>query len=115
MLHTQPRFPIAIQTGWVDYSPALRYHASQRIGSSLAEFAPRIRSVTVRVSDDAPHTTRQRRCDIDVVTTDAGVVSASSTGRNLFALVDRALASLATTLRHRSSVEPLGEEHRRIA
>ena len=115
MPHTRPRFPIAVQTGWVDYSPALRYHASERIGSSLAEFAPRIRSVTVRIADDAPHTTRQRRCDIGVVTTDAGVVSASSTGRNLFALVDDALASLVTMFRQRRSDEPLGELHRRIA
>jgi hypothetical protein len=99
----------------VDYSPALRYHALERLGSSLAEFAPRIRSVTLRISDDPPHTTRQRRCDIDVVTTDAGVVSASSAGRNLFALVDRALGSLVTTLRQRRSAEPLGELHRRIA
>jgi ribosome-associated translation inhibitor RaiA len=99
----------------VDYSPALRYHASQRIGSSLAEFAPRIRSVAVRISNDAPYTTRQRRCEIDVVTTNAGVISASSSGRNLFALVDQALASLVTSLRQRAIAEPLGELHRQIA
>ncbi len=115
MPHTQHRFPIAVRTSWVDYSPALRYYASERSVVSLAEFAQRIRSVAVRISDDEPHTTKQRRCDIDVVTTDAGVVSASSTGRNLFGLVDDALASLVTTLRQRRSAEPLSELHRRIA
>ena len=115
MTLTQQRFPIAVQTGWVDYSPALRYYASQRIGSSLAQFAPRIRSVAVRISDDAPHTTRQRRCEIEVMTTDASVVSAASAGRNLFALVDGALESLVKALRQRTSDQPLGEQHRRIA
>lgn len=115
MRHEQHRFPIDVRTGWVDYSPALRYHASQRIRSSLADFASRIRSVTVRISDDEPHEPTQRRCDIAVMTTHAGPVSASSVGVNLFMLVDRAVDSVMEMLRHRASAEPHSEMRQRIA
>ena len=72
MRHAQQRFPIDVRTGWVDYSPALRYHASQRIRARLAEFASQIRSVTVLISDDEPHKTGQRCCEIEVMTTHSG-------------------------------------------
>ena len=97
----QQPFPIDVRTGWVDYSPALRRHASQRMRSRLAEFASQIRSVTVRISDDEAHTIAHRRCDLEVMT-HAGPISASSVGVDLFALVDRALDTVEEILRQRT-------------
>ena len=107
-------FPIDVRTGWVDYSPALRRHASQRMRSRLAEFASQIRSVTVRFSDDEAHTTAHRRCDLEVMT-HAGPISASSVAVDLFALVDRAVEIVVEELRLRPSAQTHTELRRRIA
>ena len=115
MRHAQQRFPIDVRTGWVDYSPALRYHASQRIRARLAEFASQIRSVTVRISDDEPHKTAQRCCEIEVMTTHSGPISASSVGVELFTLVDRTVDRVVEILRQRTSGEPHRELGQRIA
>ena len=115
MRNTQQQFPIEVRTGWVDYSPALRYHASQRIRSRLAKFAGLIRSITVRFSDDEPRKTAQRRCDIEVMTTGAGPISGSSVGVELFTLVERAVDRVVEALRHRTSDEPGRELRQRIA
>ena len=115
MRHAQHRFPIDVRTGWVDYSPALRFHVSQRIRTCLAECASKIRSVTVRISDDEPHKAAQRRCEIEVMTTDTGPISASSVSVNLFTLVDRAVDSAVGKLLQRASAEPHNEPRKRIA
>ena len=115
MRNSQQPFPIDVRTGWVDYSPALRHHASQRLRSRLTEFASQIRSVTVRCSGDEPQTTAQRHCEIEVVTTHAGPISASSVGVDPFALVDRAVEIVVETLRQRSSTQTHAERRRRIA
>jgi hypothetical protein len=106
MRNGQQQFPVEVRTSWVDYSPALRYHASQRIRSRLSEFASHIRSITVRISDDEPHHTAQRRCDIEVMTTDAGAIAASSVGVELFTLVERAIDTVVEILRQRTGGEP---------
>ena len=111
----QQQFPIEVRTGWVDYSPALRYHASQQVGARLARFAGLIRSVTVRFSDDAPGTAAQRRCDIDVTTRDGGPISGSSVGVERFTLVDRAVDAVVELLRHRTSHGPGRELRQRMA
>lgn len=114
-MRNSQRFPVHIQTGWIDYSPALRYYASERIKSLLADFAPQIRSVTVRISDAEPDRPAHRRCDIDVMTTHAGLIYASSVGVDLFALLDRTVDTLLDTLRERASAGPDGELHPRVA
>jgi len=65
MRHAPQRFPVDVRTGWLDYSPALHYRASQRIGAGLAAFVSQVRAVTVRISNDEPHKTAQRHCEID--------------------------------------------------
>ena len=115
MRHAQQRFSIDVRTGWVDYSPALRHHAGERIRASLAEFASQIRSVTVRIWNDEPHHPTQRRCEIEVMTTHAGPISGSSAGTELFGLVDRAVDAVVETFGQRTSDRPLRELHRRIA
>ena len=115
MRSDQQPFPIAVRTGWVDYSPALCSHASQRIRSGLAEFASQIRSVAVRFSADEPYTIAHRRCDIEVMTTHAGPIAAWSVGVDLSTLVDRALETVVEMLRQRTTTHPHAELRRRIA
>ena len=115
MRNGQQPFPIDVRTGWVNYSPALRHHASQRVRSRLAEFASQIRSVTVRCSGDEPQTIAQRHCEIEVATTHAGPISASSVGVDLFALVDRAVEIVVENFRQRPSAQTHAERRRRIA
>jgi phage baseplate assembly protein gpV len=109
------RFPVDVRTSWQDYSPAFHYQAAQRIRSGLAEFASQIRAVTVRISDGEPHTTAQRQCEIEVMMTHAGQVSASSVGVNLFTLLDGAVDSVVDVLRQRARAESESELRQRIA
>ena len=111
----QYRFPISVRTGWIDYSPAIRYHALQRARSRMAAFAPQIRSVAIRISQDELHTGAQRRCDIEVITADAGPISASLVGVDLFRLVDGSVATIVAMLRARTAVRPQDELSQRIA
>jgi ribosome-associated translation inhibitor RaiA len=91
MRDPQFRYPIDVHTGWVDFSPALRYHATEQARSRLAGFAPQIRAVSIRISDGMPDDVRARRCDVRVSTANAGAVTASATGADLFAIVNTAL------------------------
>lgn len=101
MRDTRFRFPVDVHTGWVDFSPALRYHASQEARARLAGFAATIRSVQIRISNDTPQDAAERRCDVQVSTTDAGAVTATTTGADLFAIVNSGLASVVETLHRR--------------
>lgn len=114
-MHNAQRFPVDVRTGWVDYSPALRYHATERARSVLAGFASRIRSVKVRIADAEPHDLERRRCEVEVLTTDGGPITVSSVGADLFDIVDRALDSAAEMLHRRASAAPIVETQRRIA
>lgn len=115
MRHAPQRFPVDVRSGWLDYSPAVHYHASQQIRSGLTEFASQIRAVTVRISDGEPHQTAQRQCEIEVMMTHAGQVSASSVVVNLFTLLDGAVDSVVDVLRQRARAESPSELRQRIA
>ena len=115
MRNGHTRFPINVHTGWVDYSPALRSYASQRIKSRLAEFAPQIRVVTVRISSDGPQMVSRRRCDIEVLTTGAEAITASASGVPMFTVIDRALDTVVRKLRMHASAEPQDDRRQRIA
>jgi ribosome-associated translation inhibitor RaiA len=114
-MHNSQQFPVDVRTGWIDFSPALRHHASERIRSLLAQFALQVRSVTVRISDAEPHRPAHRRCDIEVMTTHAGAITASSIGLDVFALVNHAAESALEALRERASDGPYSELHHKIA
>lgn len=115
MFSPRQLFPIDIRTGWVDYSPALRYHASQRVRSRLAGFAPQIRSAIVQFLDEDPQTPEQRRCEIKVTTADGIAVTASASGAELFTLVERALDGVVSAMRQRKRLDARPELHQRIA
>jgi hypothetical protein len=114
MRHAPQRFPVDVRTGWLDYSPAFLYHVSQRIRSGLTEFASQIRAVTVRISDE-PRKSAHRRCEIEVMTTHAGQISASSVGVNLYGLIYPAVNSVVDVLRQRHRAEPQSELGQRTA
>ena len=99
MHDARPHFPVAVHTGWIDYSPAHRDHTLSRVQSQLASFASQIRSVDVRISADEPGNVANRRCEIQVLTVDARRISVSSVGADLFTVVDRALDALPKHLR----------------
>ena len=102
MRDAQFRFPIDVHTGWVDFSPALRYHASEQARARLAGYASQIRSVSIRISDETPDDITGRRCEVQVSTTDAGPVTASATGEDLFAIVNHGLESVVERLHQRA-------------
>lgn len=115
MRKSQQSFPIDVRTGWVDYSPAIRYHASQRIRSRVAEYASLIRSVAVRMSADEPSQMSHRRCDTEVMTVRASPIAASAIGLDLFNLVDGTVDTVVELLRQRTSAESHRERRQRIA
>lgn len=115
MRNSPTPFPIDVRTGWVDYSPALLDHTSQRARSRLSRFASCIRSVTVRIANAEPHNSNHRRCHLEVITTDAGPISASTVGVDLFTLVDRTVDTVAEIVRERLNGVPDSTRHRRIA
>jgi hypothetical protein len=108
-------FPVDIRTGWIDYSPSLRYDASQRIRSLLAEFASHICSVRVRISAGRPAKPALRRCDVEVMTRQAGPFSASSVGVDPITLVDGTANSVLETLRDHASARSYGGLQQRTA
>jgi len=103
MRDTPFRYPIDVHTGWVDFSPALRYHAAEQARARLAGFAPQIRAVTIRISDDTPHDVSERRCEVQVSTAHAGAVTASATGPDLFAIVNCAIDDSVEALHRRAA------------
>lgn len=105
MRDTHLRYPIDIHTGWVDFSPALRYHATEQARARLAGFAPQIRAVTIRISDERPDDVTERRCDVEVATAHAGAVTASATGQDLFAIVNSAIENSVEALHRQAAAQ----------
>ena len=99
MQTTQHTFPIHVRTGWIDFSPALHWYATQKVRSALRPVASRVRAVTVRIADHEAHDPSTRLCAIDVTLKPAGITSATATGRNVCELVDRATAASLEKLR----------------
>ena len=115
MPNSEQPFPIDVRTGWVDYSPALLHHASHRIRSRLAELTSEIRSVVLRMSDAKPHDSTRRRCHVEVMTRNAGPISASTVGVDLFTLVDGTVDRVAEMLGERLGAVPTSDLRQRIA
>ena len=65
-MHNRSSFPIHVRTRWLDYSPALHWHARRHVQAALRAFEPRIRWVNVKMAGTgaAP----DRTCDIELAT-----------------------------------------------
>jgi hypothetical protein len=112
---TQHSFPVQVQTGWIDFSPALHWYAAEKVRSVLRPVASRVRSVTVRVADHEPHDPSTRLCAVDVSLKPAGTVSAIATGRNVSELVDRAAEAILEKLRKQHEADVVHEPLSKIA
>jgi hypothetical protein len=95
---SQPRFPVHVRMGWIDFSPALQAYVTQRVRATLGAFASRIRSVRVRIADHEPHDPASRLCAIEVELKPVGALSAVSTGRGVYELVNDATDTILARL-----------------
>ena len=93
-------FPVNVQTRWLDFSPALRWHTVRKVESSLQPFTSRIRAVTVRITD-ADGDLVGRRCLIQVVLHPSVFISASATGAGPYESVERAIARVRAIMHRR--------------
>jgi hypothetical protein len=112
---TQHQFPVHVQTGWIDFSPALHWYATQKVRSVLRPVASRVRSVTVRVADHEPHDPATRLCAVDVSLRPGGAISVTSTGRNVSELVGRATDATLEKLRTQREADVVHEPFSNIA
>jgi ribosome-associated translation inhibitor RaiA len=115
MQTAQQPFPVHVRTGWIDYSPALHWYATQKVRSALRSVASRIRAVTVRIADHEPHDPSTRLCAIDVSVKPTGTISATSTGRNVCELIDHAADAAVEKLREQQEVDVVHQPLSRIA
>ena len=99
MQTAQHPFPVHVRTGWIDFSPMLHWYATHQVRSALRPVASRVRAVTVRIADHAPHDPSTRLCAIDVTLKPVGTTSATAVGRNVCELVDRAIEASLDKLR----------------
>ncbi len=98
MQNPQHTFPVDVHTGWIDFSPALHWYATERLRSALAPVGSRVRSATVRIHEHEPHEREVRHCVVDVALQPSGTVSASCSGANLRALIDEATEAVRAQL-----------------
>ena len=115
MQPAQHPFLVHVRTGWIDFSPALHWYATQKVRSVLRPVASRVRAVTVRIADHEPHDPSTRLCAIDVTLKSARTISATSVGRNVYELVDRATEASIERLREQHEADVIHEPLSRIA
>ena len=115
MQPAQHSFLVHVRTGWIDFSPALQWYATQKVRSVLRPVASRVRAVTVRIADHEPHDPSTRLCAIDIGVKPAGTISATSAGRNVYELVDRAIEASLEKLSEQHEVDVVHEPLSRIA
>jgi hypothetical protein len=83
-------FPIDVHTGWVDYSPALHWHATQTLRARLGPLASFISRVRVRIKNHHAAHLDTRKCVIQVWLRTSGWVSAFAHGDDVYETVTRA-------------------------
>lgn len=115
MQTAQHPFPVQVRTGWIHFSPALHWYARQKARAALRPVASRVRAVTVRIADHEPHDPSTRLCAIDVSLKPGGTITATSTGRNVCELVDRATEAAVEKLREQHEADVVHEPLSRIA
>jgi ribosome-associated translation inhibitor RaiA len=97
-------FPVHVRTGWLDYSPALQWYVSEQCASLLERFALHIRDVSVHIGDDAATSPATRRCVIEISMPGSGVVKVWSSGEDLYATVDAAIADAVARVKEQIAI-----------
>jgi ribosomal subunit interface protein len=82
-----------------DLTDAILGHVRRRLTDGLAHYAPRLRDVTVRVSDvNGPKGGADKRCHVAVAADRVGAVYVDEVDADLYRAVDRAVARLRRQL-----------------
>ena len=82
-----------------DLTTAILEHVQLRLNDGLAYYAPRVRGVTVRVSDvNGPRGGLDKRCRLEVSAEQVGDLRVEETDADLYRAVDRAVARLRRML-----------------
>ena len=82
-----------------DLTDAILAHVRRRLHEGLAHYAPRLRGVTVRVSDvNGPRGGVDKRCHLEVTADAVGTVVVEEVDADLYRAVDRAAARLRRQL-----------------
>ncbi|HEX6974938.1 MAG TPA: HPF/RaiA family ribosome-associated protein [Vicinamibacterales bacterium] len=98
---------VRVHLNWLDFSPALRHHATECIDATLGPYASTIREVIVQVADaDGPRRgPHDKRCDVEVLLRPFGALAASATATDAFAAVERAVRHARALVATRLSAE----------
>lgn len=107
-------FPIHLHTRWLDFSPALHWHARTRIRAALRAFRARIRWVTVRIAD-AGGVPGVRRCEMEVMLAPTGRLSVSASDADPYRAVAAAARRARVVLRRHLDRTRAAAELPRIA
>jgi ribosome-associated translation inhibitor RaiA len=95
---TRAAIPTHIRTRWLDYSPALHWHARTRVQAALRPFASRVRWIHVRITPgEGPR--GERTCDIEAMLIPSGWLTASGTAADAYRAVDEAVRKIRGLLR----------------
>ncbi len=82
-----------------DLTSAILEHVKRRLDESVGYYAPRVRAVTVRVSDvNGPRGGEDKRCSLEVSADQVGDLRVEEIDRDLYRAVDRAAARLRRML-----------------
>ena len=82
-----------------DLTTAILEHVKRRLSEGLSYYAPRVRGVTVRVSDvNGPAGGVDKRCRLEIVAERVGDLRVEEVDRDLYKAVDRSVARLRRML-----------------
>ncbi len=104
-----------------DLTDAILGHVRRRLADGLSHYAPRLRGVTVRVSDvNGPRGGMDKRCHLEVTAPGVGAEYVDEVHADLYRAVDRAVARLRKQLarefgRHRAITRGTGARGTRVS
>lgn len=101
MTEQRELYPVQLRMRWLDYSPALNWHARRRVDTALRRFGNRVREVNVQISDgNGPRGgADDKRCDIEVMLRPSGSVAVSAAAGDPYLAVDLAVRRLRAVVR----------------
>lgn len=115
MTSRRPIVPVTLRTGWIDFSPALHWHAARAMALATRPFASCVRAVTLHLTHREASDLQARRCTVDIELATGGMLTTTVTGSDLGELIDRAAAALVTAVRAEHSSRSMADPLARIA
>lgn len=82
-----------------DLTDSILGHVRRRLDEGVSHYAPRLRLITVRVSDvNGPRGGTDKRCHLEVVSPEVGTICVDELDADLYRAIDRAVARLRRQL-----------------